>query len=123
MDTHDVARERGTHAEVLGDVTIPALVVGVSSDLLYPLTSQQELSRLLPLSTLEIIDSEYGHDAFLIEFKKINNAIKRFRQTLQTVKNSDENIYSGSWCSRQHPAETDSRLPAQRQSDPSHRGL
>lgn len=92
MDTHDVARERGTHAEVLGDVTIPALVVGVSSDLLYPLTSQQDLSRLLPLSTLEIIDSEYGHDAFLIEFKKINNAIKRFRQTLQTVKNEKYNV-------------------------------
>src|SRR5690625_2434538 len=84
--------ERGTHAKVLGDVTIPVLVVGVSSDLLYPLTSQQELSRLLPLSTLEIIDSEYGHDAFLIEFKKINNAIKRFRQTLQTVKNEKYNV-------------------------------
>lgn len=92
MDTHDITRDRSTPPTVLAGVSTPVLVVGVTSDLLYPLSEQQELSALLPNSTLEIIDSEYGHDAFLIEFKQINNAIKQFRQTLQTVKEEKYNV-------------------------------
>ena len=45
MDSHDVSRGRGSYPEVLGLVTQPTLVVGISSDVLYPLREQQVTER------------------------------------------------------------------------------
>ncbi len=78
MDTHDVSRNRGSFEDVLGQVTIPVLIVGIDSDHLYPLPEQKELSELLNNSELQVIKSDYGHDAFLIEFEQLNNIIKPF---------------------------------------------
>ena len=48
LNTHDVGRSRGGHEEALGALPQPALVVGIRSDVLYPLHEQVELSSLLP---------------------------------------------------------------------------
>jgi len=78
MDSHDIARGRGSDEAILNRVKIPVLVVGVDSDLLYPVEEQQELARLLANGTYEEISSYHGHDAFLIEFEKLNKIIRRF---------------------------------------------
>lgn len=78
MDTHDVSAGRGTFNEVLGAVTSPVLVIGIDSDLLYPPSEQKELAKLIPGAIYKEIHSPYGHDAFLIEFKQINNALTEF---------------------------------------------
>src|SRR5690606_37647681 len=44
MDSHDVSRGRGSLEQVLGSVSIPALVLGIRSDLLYPASEQQQLA-------------------------------------------------------------------------------
>jgi homoserine O-acetyltransferase len=68
MDSHNVARGRGdTIQEVLAKVQIPALVLGIDSDVLYPLTEQVELAESLPAGQLKIIKSDDGHDGFLLE--------------------------------------------------------
>lgn len=67
MDTHDVARGRRDYEEVLASIDVPALVVGISSDVLYPLEEQEELAAHLPQAELKVIESPHGHDAFLIE--------------------------------------------------------
>jgi homoserine O-acetyltransferase len=46
---------------------IPALVLGIDSDVLYPLTEQIELAKSLPAGQLKIIKSDDGHDGFLLE--------------------------------------------------------
>ncbi len=79
MDTHDIARCRTTYEQVLNRVEIPVQVIGVNSDHLYPVSEQKELLKLLPNGRLHIIDSEYGHDAFLIEFEQLHNIIKPFK--------------------------------------------
>lgn len=75
MDTHDLARDRGE----LSSVNVPALVVGIISDLLYPLAEQQEFVALLPHAELEVLDSPHGHDAFLIETGHVNRLVLEFR--------------------------------------------
>ena len=78
MDSHDVSRGRGEYHEVLRSLKIPVLVVGVDSDVLYPLVEQQELARLLPNSTFVVVTSVEGHDGFLLEQEQVGKALTRF---------------------------------------------
>ncbi len=75
MDTHDVARGRGEYLEVLGSIRQPALVVGIDTDVLYPLEEQRELARALPRGRLAVLSSTHGHDAFLIEQDALNDLL------------------------------------------------
>mmetsp|Transcript_2070 Transcript_2070/g.8724 ORF Transcript_2070/g.8724 Transcript_2070/m.8724 type:complete len:532 (-) Transcript_2070:51-1646(-) len=80
LDSHDVARDRGEYFEVLRRLTHRTLVVGITSDVLYPFQLQTELAQNLPNAEMYAIDSPHGHDAFLIEIKELNKAIVRFRR-------------------------------------------
>lgn len=86
MDSHDVSRGRGSFEEVLGKVTIPALVLGISSDVLYWPSEQKELARLLGNGTYLELESDEGHDAFLIEFPKMVAAYRHFEQLIHSQK-------------------------------------
>lgn len=82
MDAHDVAYKRNTYEEILEGVRVPVLVVGIDTDMLYPVEEQQELATLLPYGEYAEITSPYGHDAFLIEFEQINRLVHSFKQEL-----------------------------------------
>jgi homoserine O-acetyltransferase len=75
MDTHDVARDRGTHETVLASIQQPTLVVGIDSDVLYPLSEQEDL----PHATLEVLSSPHGHDSFLIELDELSEMVAGWR--------------------------------------------
>jgi homoserine O-acetyltransferase len=63
IDLHDVAPE---------SINVPATLIGFPSDRLVPLADLCELQRRLRGSaTLEVVDSPYGHDAFLKETSKL----------------------------------------------------
>ena len=76
MDTHDVARGRGAYPDVLQAVTQPALVVGIDTDVLYPLAEQEKLAAHLPNARLEVLTSPDGHDAFLIELEALDALLR-----------------------------------------------
>ncbi|MEM9986296.1 MAG: homoserine O-acetyltransferase [Bacteroidota bacterium] len=78
MDSHHLGRGRGTMEEVLGSITIPALVIGVDSDLLFPLVEQEFLARHIPLATLTTLHSDFGHDGFLVEMRQLDRGIRDF---------------------------------------------
>ena len=81
MDSHHVARERGDSVEaVLKDISLPTLVIGVTSDVLFPLSEQKLLAASIPQAVYKEIDSLYGHDGFLIETKQLTEHIKYFYQ-------------------------------------------
>ncbi|MFD5062887.1 homoserine O-acetyltransferase [Streptomyces sp. NPDC058394] len=77
MNGHDVGRGRGGIAQALRRARMPALVAGVDSDRLYPLTQQAELAALLPgADRLRIMESPYGHDGFLIETGQVGALVR-----------------------------------------------
>jgi homoserine O-acetyltransferase len=79
MHSHDLAAGRGALADVLQRIEQPALVVSVSTDALYPPHEQAGLAESLPNSEYEILDSEHGHDGFLIETTNLSDMIAAFR--------------------------------------------
>lgn len=78
MDSHDIARGRGSIENVLGFVEIPVCVLGIDSDVLYPLREQEELVQSMPNAELKIIHSDAGHDGFLLEQDQVASHIKSF---------------------------------------------
>ncbi len=78
MDSHNVGRNRGSILNALGQIRARTLVVGIRSDLLFPPAEQQFLARHIPDATYEEIDSLYGHDGFLIEFRPLTGLLRRW---------------------------------------------
>jgi len=69
MDLFDLNEETGD-GPTLAEIRCPVLVIGVTSDILFPVWQQRELARLLeaqdtPVRYVEL-DAPYGHDSFLI---------------------------------------------------------
>jgi homoserine O-acetyltransferase len=88
LSSHDVGRGRGGVAAALRGCRVPAVVAGITSDRLYPLRLQAELADLLPgCDGLQVLDSEYGHDAFLLETDRVGALI---RQTLDLASSARE---------------------------------
>jgi homoserine O-acetyltransferase len=82
MDLHDIARGRVTLDSAMSRITAPTLVMGISSDILYPTYQQKQIHSLLSEkgvdSTYVEIDSPHGHDAFLINFDQVGAPIQSF---------------------------------------------
>lgn len=78
MDSHNVGRNRGSILNALGQIKARTLVVGIRSDLLFPPTEQQFLARHIPDASYEEIDSLYGHDGFLIEFRPLAGILRKW---------------------------------------------
>jgi len=80
MDSHDVGRNRGGISSALTSVKIPSLVLGINSDVLYPLSEQQEIYDLLGSQDKSLIeiDSKEGHDGFLLEHEQVGRAVREF---------------------------------------------
>ncbi|MGI9125408.1 MAG: homoserine O-acetyltransferase MetX [Mycobacterium sp.] len=77
LSNHDVGRGRDGVAAALRSCPVPVVVGGITSDRLYPLRLQQELAELLPgCSGLNVIESIYGHDGFLIEREAVGQLIR-----------------------------------------------
>ena len=82
MDLHDVARSRSNLAAAMARVTAATLVIGISSDLLYPNYQQRQIDEMLRSegvwSRYVEIDSPHGHDAFLINLDQLGVPIADF---------------------------------------------
>jgi homoserine O-acetyltransferase len=83
MNSHDVGRDRKSVEQALASISCPTLVLGIENDRLFPLSGQQLIadciSGQLVGGKLHVIQSEFGHDGFLIETKAVG---ERLRQLL-----------------------------------------
>jgi homoserine O-acetyltransferase len=75
MDSHHVGRGRDSLASALNSIRAKTLVIGIETDLLFPIREQQLIAVTIPDAKLEIIKSQYGHDGFLVETDKISRLI------------------------------------------------
>lgn len=84
MDSHDIARNRAeTVEEALSMIQIPMCVLGIDSDVLYPLSEQEEIVANVPGAELKIINSNDGHDGFLLEQEQVARHILNFLNTIK----------------------------------------
>ena len=78
LSSHDVGRGRGGVEAALRACPVPVVVGGITSDRLYPLRLQEELADLLPgCDGLNVLDSIYGHDGFLVESEAVGALIQQ----------------------------------------------
>lgn len=76
MDSHNVGRGRGGIEKALKKILAHTVVMGIESDLLFPVQEQQFLASQIPGATFHSIHSFYGHDGFLLEFDQIQKIIQ-----------------------------------------------
>jgi homoserine O-acetyltransferase len=85
IDYFDLANGTGLR-EVFKGITAPFLIIAFKSDWLYPAYQSQEIARACKLSGIDAIycelNSNYGHDAFLVEVDEQSHLIKHFLQRI-----------------------------------------
>lgn len=82
MDSHNLARGRASNTEdVLASIQQPTLLIGISSDALCPAPEQRHIAAHLPTCTYFEMDSEFGHDGFLIETETIGRHLKAWLES------------------------------------------
>jgi homoserine O-acetyltransferase len=83
MDSHHVGRGRNDAPTALRSIKAKALVIGIETDILFPVSEQRYLAQHIPGARLAVINSLYGHDGFLLEFEIIEKEITAFVKTEQ----------------------------------------
>jgi homoserine O-acetyltransferase len=87
MDLHDLGRGRGGLVPALTRIEAPVLAMGVSSDLLYPAYQCRQIVEAVNAAGGEAeyveLDSPHGHDAFLLEFDQVSEALTKFLHRIE----------------------------------------
>ena len=80
MNSHDIGRDRGGVEKALQSIRVRALVAGINSDRLFPIAGQkmiaEHIGSELVGGELQVIESEFGHDGFLIEFETVGPMLR-----------------------------------------------
>lgn len=79
MDEHDIGNGRRGWRKAAGSIRVRTLVVGITSDLLYPPAGQQALADAIPGAGMQWLDAPQGHDAFLIAQDQLDEIVSGFR--------------------------------------------
>ncbi len=83
-DWFDIAEHGdGSVDEALANIDLErALVIGVETDILFPLPQQEQIANALRAAGTQVVfvalDSPQGHDAFLVDIPRFGAAIARF---------------------------------------------
>lgn len=77
-DSHDISRARGCAENVLASVKARTLCIAITTDILFTPEEVRGLSDAIPNSEYREIESEFGHDGFLVEHEKLNKILKDF---------------------------------------------
>jgi homoserine O-acetyltransferase len=80
LKTIDITRNRGAFLEVASQIEADIHIIGINSDLFFTIDENIEayeaLKKVKDNVTFQMIDSIHGHDAFLIEYKQLDNLLK-----------------------------------------------
>jgi homoserine O-acetyltransferase len=87
MDSHNLASHEVSVQDALNKIKAKVLVIGIESDVLFPVEEQLYIARQIPNAVFSLIDSPFGHDGFLIEYEQVSEKVKPFiKQQQQTVR-------------------------------------
>ncbi|MEQ9232378.1 MAG: homoserine O-acetyltransferase [Cyclobacteriaceae bacterium] len=82
MDSHNVGIGSSV-SDAINRINSRGVVIGMESDILFPLSEQRLIADNLRNASFHAISSEYGHDGFLIEVEQISRIL---REELMAVK-------------------------------------
>ncbi len=86
VDLHDISRGFPNMAAAASRIKAKTLLVSISSDDLFPPRQMEEVCDLLETAGRDVryfcMESAYGHDAFLVEYRKMLSALREFVQSL-----------------------------------------
>ncbi len=80
FDTHDIGRGRGGTEAALASLKMPATIVGITSDIIFPPSEIRGWAAHMPAAEYFEIDSDMGHDGFLVEHDQLNKILTRNEQ-------------------------------------------
>jgi homoserine O-acetyltransferase len=80
MDSHNVGRGRENIPAALAQVRAKTTIIGIRTDVLFPLTEQRFLAMHIEQSSYHEIDSEFGHDGFLLELEQLTGILSGNRK-------------------------------------------
>lgn len=78
MDSHNVGRSRKGIADALKIIKAKTLVIGIDSDLLFPIHEQKFLAQHIKGAQFAAMTSAHGHDGFLVEFDQFKSIVRNF---------------------------------------------
>lgn len=78
FDTHDVGRGRGGLDNALGRISAQTIVIGITTDIIFPDSDMRRLASRIKNSSYSVITSPFGHDGFLVEHEQLNRILCRF---------------------------------------------
>jgi len=81
MDSQHVGRGRTSPEAALKKIKANTLVIGIDSDLLFPIREQEYLAQYIDGAKLDVLSSLHGHDGFLVEFDQFKNSVRKFLKT------------------------------------------
>ena len=78
MDSQNLGRYSESVEVALGHIKARTIVIGIDTDLLFPVREQELLAKHIPNATLHVLSSDYGHDGFLVEVEKLTEVLREF---------------------------------------------
>lgn len=75
FDTHDAGRGRGGVATALAGIKAKTTIIGITTDIIFTPEEMRELTAMIPGAEYHEIESEFGHDGFLVEHRKLNSIL------------------------------------------------
>src|SRR5690625_779931 len=78
MDQHDIGREHGSWPQACETLSMPILMLSFDKDLIYEPNQMKACTEYLPNGDYHHIETDFGHDGFLVEFDKWGPLIKAF---------------------------------------------
>lgn len=75
FDTHDVGRGRGGTEQALSTIEAETIIVGITTDILFPPCDLIKLCEVIPNARYTEIESPFGHDGFLVEHEQFNRLL------------------------------------------------
>ena len=72
FDTHDIGRGRGGVDAALASIKCPTIVIGLTTNIIFKPYEMLSLAEMIPGARYFEIQSEFGHDGFLVEHEQLN---------------------------------------------------
>jgi len=79
FDTHNVGRGRGGVEKALQSICAKTLCIGIIGDQLFPPKEVEYMAQHIPHAHYATLDSDFGHDGFLLEWEALKKIITSFK--------------------------------------------